>query len=129
MSKSCYDENRCGVENRRKRTFAVSDGSKARSTNAQGCTFYEKHVFLRGGDVLIATWTKSKILLAILPAGANSGITKNSVNKTVRGDAAELLSEARSDEFNESSVHEKVFSCFIVAGELFGYFLAIQKVT
>jgi len=31
---------RCVVVNRRKRTFAVSDGSKARSTNAQGCTFY-----------------------------------------------------------------------------------------
>jgi hypothetical protein len=60
---------------------------------------------------------------------ANSGISKNSVNKTVRGNAAKLLSEERSDEFNESSVHEKVFSCFIDAGELFfgTFLLAAQK--
>jgi hypothetical protein len=60
---------------------------------------------------------------------ANSGISKNSVKKTVRGNAAKLLSEARSDEFNESSVHEKVFSCFIDAGELFfgTFLLAAQK--
>jgi hypothetical protein len=36
-----------------KRIFAVSDGSEAGSTNAQGCTFYEKHVFSRGGNVPI----------------------------------------------------------------------------
>jgi len=50
------------------------------------------------------------------------------VEKTVRGNAAELLSEERSDEFNESSVHEKVFSCFVEAGEVFDYFLPEQKV-
>jgi hypothetical protein len=54
--------------------------------------------------------------------GNKSGISKNSVKKTVRGNAAELLFEERSDEFNESSVHEKVFSCFIEAGELFCFF-------
>jgi hypothetical protein len=70
-----------------------------------------------------------KCFLLSRPLGQRSGITKNSVNKTVRENAAELLSDERSEEFNESSVHEKVFSCFIVAGELFGYFLAIQKVT
>jgi hypothetical protein len=82
--------------------------------------------------------------LALLPSettkvyirwGDKSGISKNSVKKTVRGNAAELLFgfaelrcsheednssvEERSDEFNESSVHEKVFSCFIEAGEFF----------
>jgi hypothetical protein len=53
-----------------------------------------------------------------LPLGQRSGISKNSVKKTVRGNAAELLSDERSEEFNESSDHEKVFSCFVEAGEL-----------
>jgi hypothetical protein len=59
--------------------------------------------------------------------GVKSGISKNSVKKTVRGNAAELLSEERSDEFNESSVYEKVFSCFIEAGEPFCFFLGGSK--
>jgi hypothetical protein len=60
--------------------------------------------------------------VATLPLGQRAGISKNSVKKTVRGNAGELLSEERSDEFNESSDHEKVFSCFIEAGELFCFF-------
>src|SRR5690554_3596772 len=40
-----------------------------------------------------------------------SGITINSVNKTVREQASEILSDERSEEFIERSLFEKVFSC------------------
>jgi hypothetical protein len=76
--------------------------------------------------------------VGLLPLGQKSGISKNSVKKTVRENAAELLFgfaelrcsheevissvEERSDEFNGSSILEKVFSCFVEAGEVFCYF-------